>query len=231
MEIFQEYSDFSRVTEYRFGVNLGDHVRNNDNKNLAGLRYLWNDLRHQNVSLVFVDNQWTQRGFHVGGFKSVLSFHESKLYQIATAFMLAWPIEVVQIMSSYDWPRQIIGDQDTNEFYGPPTNETGEALPPILDVEVDSDERTCLNGWKCEHRMRSISRMVRFRNTAEGSTVSAWWDNGGNQISFARDGKGFIVINNDPSEHSFLSIIYFILSVSVNIIHTRTYIYYYILLY
>jgi len=41
--------------------------------------------------------------------------------------------------------------------------------------------------------------MVMFRNVAGDEPVTNWWDNGKNQIAFARGNKAFIVINNDDN--------------------------------
>jgi alpha-amylase len=56
---------------------------------------------------------------------------------------------------------------------------------------------TCGNGWVCEHRWRQIFQMVAFRNSAKGTGLNDWWDNGNNQIAFCRGGKAFIAFNND----------------------------------
>lgn len=42
--------------------------------------------------------------------------------------------------------------------------------------------------------------MVGFRNAAGNSEVVQWWDDGEDQIAFARRGKGFIAINNDDEK-------------------------------
>lgn len=39
--------------------------------------------------------------------------------------------------------------------------------------------------------------MVTFRNVVFGRPLAWWWDNNNNQVAFGRDGKGFIVFNND----------------------------------
>lgn len=40
--------------------------------------------------------------------------------------------------------------------------------------------------WVCEHLWRQISNMVSFRNTAAGTNLQNWWNNGSNQIAFCR---------------------------------------------
>lgn len=42
--------------------------------------------------------------------------------------------------------------------------------------------------------------MTGFRNAASDAPVTSWWDDGENQIAFARSGKAFIAINNDESK-------------------------------
>ena len=41
------------------------------------------------------------------------------------------------------------------------------------------------------------SSVRKFRNVVDGTAVQYWWDNGNNQIAWARGNKGFIAINND----------------------------------
>ncbi len=40
------------------------------------------------------------------------------------------------------------------------------------------------------------------RNVVDGTGVKYWWDNGNNQIAWARGNKGFIAINNDNYDMS-----------------------------
>ena len=39
--------------------------------------------------------------------------------------------------------------------------------------------------------------VCKIRNVVDGTAVQYWWDNGNNQIDWARGNKGFIAINND----------------------------------
>ena len=192
MFLLQDYSTIGRTTEYRYGVELGDHFRGNNNKTLSGLKNFGSNMNIDNRTVVFVDNHLTQRGLEVGGFTSVVSYFDKKLYPMANAFMLAWPYGFPIIMSSYEWPRDIVGNIDRNQYLGPSANESGD----ILDVIVSDDELSCGNGWRCEHRMRTIFRMVDFRTRVENEPVVNWWDNKGNQIAFGRGNRGFIVFNN-----------------------------------
>ena len=96
--------------------------------------------------------------------------------------MLAWPYGTPRLMSSYPFDQ---GDQ------GPP-NDAGVTRP----VHGQDGADRCGSDWVCEHRWGPIQRMVGFRAaTRDAPTVDHWWDNGGNQIAFARGGQGFVAIN------------------------------------
>jgi alpha-amylase len=105
---------------------------------------------------------------------------------MATAFHLAWPYGISQIMSSYAFE---------NTDQGPPTDGKGNVISP----EFDSDG-ACTNGWICEHRWRQIYNMIKWKNVAEGAGVTSWWDNGNNQIAFARERRAFIAFNLESGE-------------------------------
>nr|BAV13234.1 alpha-amylase [Eisenia fetida] len=184
-----EYTYLGRVTEFKHGQNLGNVVRKNNGQRLANLVNFgegWGQLSGFDA-LVFIDNHDNQRGHGAGGFGTILTFFEANMYKIATAFELAWDYGHVRLMSSYNWPRNIVNGVDTNDWVGPPTNGGGDTK----DVE-------CFNGeWICEHRWREMYNMVRFHNVAIGNPVSNWWDNGFQAIAFGRGNRGFIFINNE----------------------------------
>jgi alpha-amylase len=186
---YNEYTYIGRVTEFRHGKNLGDVVRKNSGQKLSYLKNFgqgWGQLSGMDA-FVFIDNHDNQRGHGAGGFGSILTFFESNMYKIANAFQLAWQYGHVRIMSSYNWPRNIVNGKDQNDWIGPPTNGGGSTK----DV-------TCFNGeWICEHRWRQITNMVKFHNAAIGQSVANWWDNGGDAIAFGRGNRGFIIINNE----------------------------------
>lgn len=189
-----EYTSMGRVTEFRYGKELGDVIRRNRDQKLKFLKNFgegWGMLA-SGSSLPFVDNHDNQRGHGAGGFGTILTFFEARWYKIANAFMMAWPYGQVRIMSSYKWDRNIQGGKDTNDWQGPPSEGNGNTK----DVSINGDG-TCGNGWVCEHRWRQIANMAKFRNVAEGQGVYNWWDNDNNQIAFSRGNKAFLVINND----------------------------------
>lgn len=41
--------------------------------------------------------------------------------------------------------------------------------------------------------------MVKFRSVVGDAPVTAWWDNEENAIAFAREGKGFLAMNNEDT--------------------------------
>ncbi|CAL8142688.1 unnamed protein product [Orchesella dallaii] len=187
-----EYFGMGRVTEFKYGRFLGEAFRG---KNM--LKYLVNwgtgwGMYPDTNSLVFIDNHDNQRG-HGGGGADILTFRVSRMYKMATAFMLAHPYGLTRVMSSYNWEQNWDGGVDRNDWIGPP-NENGNTLPVTINPDL-----TCGNGWICEHRWRQIYNMNRFRNVVSGTTLNDWWDNGSNQIAFCRGDKGFIAINGDDS--------------------------------
>lgn len=189
-----EYVHLGKVTEFRYGKELGDVIRKNFGQKLAYLKNFgegWSFVSGWDA-VVFVDNHDNQRGHGAGGFGTILTHMESRMYKMATAFMLAWPYGVARVMSSYSWPRKIEGSKDVNDWIGPPSDGNYNIKSVIRNKDL-----TCGNGWVCEHRWRQIYNMMKFRNTVGWNQVSNWWDNGHQQIAFARSGRGFLAINNE----------------------------------
>ena len=181
----EQYTHIGRVTEFKYGRNLGDVIRKNNGQRLAYLKNFgegWGFSSGLSV-IAFVDNHDNQR---TGSFSSILTFFDSNMYKIANAFQLAWPYGYIRIMSSYRWPRYIENGRDINDWIGPPSLSGGRTK----DV-------SCFVEWVCEHRWRQIQNMVKFHNKVVGSDVQNWWDNGYQAISFSRGSKGFIAINNE----------------------------------
>ncbi|XP_033100291.1 pancreatic alpha-amylase-like [Anneissia japonica] len=176
-----DYTGLGRVTEFNYGLKLGDCFVGEDKlKYLSNFGEAWG-LMNDGSALVFIDNHDNQRGHGGGG--HVLTHESPKSYKLANAFMLAWPYGFPRIMSSYFF-------SGTDE--GPPSSYKGQTK----SVTINSDN-TCGNGWVCEHRWRQIKNMVKFRNVAEGTDVNNWWDNDNQAIAFSRGNKAFLVINND----------------------------------
>ncbi|XP_030641594.1 pancreatic alpha-amylase-like [Chanos chanos] len=191
-----EYTGLGRVTEFKYGAKLGEVVRKWNGQKMSYLKN-WGEgwgFMPTGKALVFIDNHDNQRGHGAGG-ASILTFWDSRLYKIATAFMLAHPYGVTRVMSSYRWTRNIVNGKDQNDWIGPPSYSDGTTKP----VPINADS-TCGDNWVCEHRWRQIRNMVIFRNVVNGQPLSNWWDNGSNMIAFGRGNRGFLIINNDTWE-------------------------------
>ncbi|XP_062536174.1 alpha-amylase 2-like [Armigeres subalbatus] len=177
-----EYTDSGTVTEFLYSVEIGRaFLGGNKLKWLSSWGIPWGFISSQ-LALVFVDNHDNQRGHGPGG-SGILTYKNSKSYKMANAFMLAHPFGIPRIMSSFAFDSS---DQ------GPPQDGEGNLISPSINAD-DS----CGNGWICEHRWRQIYNMIGFRNAVVGTQMNDWWDNGNQQISFCRGGKGFIAFNLD----------------------------------
>ncbi|XP_066479644.1 pancreatic alpha-amylase-like isoform X2 [Tiliqua scincoides] len=195
-----EYFRNGRVTEFKYGAQLGTVFRKWNREKMANLKS-WGEnwsLIPSDKAIVFIDNHDNQRGHGAGG-ASILTFWDPRLYKMAVSFMLAHPYGFTRIMSSYWWPRFIQDGKDFNDWVGPPSNSDGSIKPLTINANG-----TCGNGWICEHRWHQIRNMVTFRNVVYGQPLAWWWDNNGNQVAFGRDGKGFIVFNNDDRNLSVI---------------------------
>lgn len=175
-----DYFSNGAVIEFRYGRNLGEQVQHGQLKNLVLFGEAWEFLP-SHKAVVFTDNHRTQRSSD----RNIVTFHTpadgGASYRLANIFMLAWPYGIPKVMSSYDWPRE------QGIAAGPPTNDQGETLPA-----------DCNDSWVCEHRWFDIANMVEFHNVTQGAvSVNHWWDNGNNQIAFARGQHGFVAINNE----------------------------------
>ncbi|XP_061489842.1 alpha-amylase 1-like isoform X2 [Rhineura floridana] len=188
-----EYFRNGQVIEFKYGAELGIVLRKWDGEKMANLKS-WGEnwsLMPSEKAIAFVDNHDNQRGHGAGG-ASILTFWNPRLYKMAVGFMLAHPYGFTRIMSSYRWQRVIRNGKDLNDWAGPPSNSDGSIKPVTI-----STNGTCGNDWVCEHRWDQIRKMVTFQNVVYGQPLTRWWDNNNNQVAFGRDGKRFIVFNND----------------------------------
>lgn len=176
-----EYSVMAAVTEFKACDEIANILRRHKPlKHTHNWGHEWG-LLPSGDALVFVDNHDNQRGH--GGAGTVLTYKESYHYKMAVAFFLAHPYGITRIMSSYDF-----NDKDQ----GPPQDAAGNLLSPTI-----KSDGTCGDGWICEHRWRQIANMAQFRRIVGHAKLVWLWDNGGNQIMMARDGRGFIAFNNE----------------------------------
>lgn len=166
-----DYLGNGLVTEFKFPVALVAAFGKSD---LGGL----SDFSTQpgwlpsDQAVVFVDNHDLQRG-HAGA-GEILNYKDGYRYDIAIAFMLAYPYGYPMVMSSY---RFSDGDQ------GPP-----ETSP--LD-----EASGCGNAWVCEHRRSFVTNMIGFRKFAGDAKVVNWQVIGDNVLSFGRGDRAHMIIN------------------------------------
>lgn len=179
-----EYTYLATVIEFKYSNAMGMAFRGEfPLKDLPTVTSDWNMLDSQ-YALVFVDNHDNQRGHGAGG-SSILTFKQPKQYKMATAFHLAWPYGIPNLMSSYDF---------SSSDQGAPHYSNGTVKSPTINYD-----ESCSGGWICEHRWRQIYGMIEFKNIVSDTDVNHWWDNGNNQIAFGRGNRAFIVFNGESS--------------------------------
>lgn len=177
-----EYFPSGAVTELRYGFEM---QRVFDGGQLAWLEHFgeaWG-LMDATKAVAFTDNHDNQRGHGAAG--GVLTHRHGRLYELANAFMLAWPYGYPKVMSSYRF-------EDPNQ--GPPMG-PDRRVGPVQDAQG-----RCREPWVCEHRWPAMRAMARLRRVAQGAPVARWWSNGAGQIAFAREGRAFVALNREPGE-------------------------------
>ena len=174
-----EYFGTGRVTEFRFGLALSQTLRAEQLAQLPGFEKRWG-LHPSDRALVFIDNHDNQRGH---GYGEPLTHEDGALYRVALALMLALPYGRPKLMSSY-----AIDDTEA----GPPKAQDGGILTP------HGEGGACVAPWICEHRWTSTRGMIGFRNATQAApAIERWWDNGNDQIAFARGELGYLVVNRE----------------------------------
>ncbi|XP_076462136.1 alpha-amylase-like [Babylonia areolata] len=175
----EEYLQSGRVTNFKFGLELGRVFRReNPMKYLVNWGTGWGMWGGSDV-VNFLYNHDNERGHGGGG--GPLTFREARAMKLATAFMLAHPYGFPRVMSSYDF---------TSSDQGPPHTGNDETAHVQLNPDF-----TCGGGWVCEHRWREIYDMVAFRNVAGTAPLSNWWSGADYQIAFGRGDKAFLALN------------------------------------
>jgi alpha-amylase len=169
------------VTEFKYDV--AGAFRGGGGRTLAGLRTLGDagaGFLPSERAVVFVNNHDTQRA-------DSLYYAHGAAYDLATAFMLAWPYGHPSLLSSYAFDRAT----PAGRSIGPP-----DAAPDCAAPAAP----TATAGWLCEHRRSYVAPLLAFRKAAAGEPVTDWWDDGANQIAFGRGAQGFVAINNSATE-------------------------------
>ena len=123
-------------------------------------------------AIVFVDNHDLQRG-HAGG-AVIVNYKDGARYNLAVAFMLAYPYGYPMVMSSYRF------------------EDDGQGPPGSSPLDEDNG---CGHDWVCEHRRPAIANMVKFRQATGGTEVVNWQIVDDKIVSFGRGDIGHVVIN------------------------------------
>ena len=167
----EDYLANGSVTEFKYPMAI---VEAFERGKLASLSELDSQpgFLPADQAVVFVDNHDIQRG-HAGA-DEIVNYKDGKRYNLAVAFMLAYPYGYPLVMSSYEF-------------------EDGDQGPPASSPHDDTSG--CGHDWICEHRRTAIASMVRFRQETAGTSVVNWTLVDDTVLSFGRDGKGHVVIN------------------------------------
>ena len=174
------YVQNGTVTEFGFKSEMNQTFKDKI-ANLKGLSdRLSKDLSSEDAN-VFVTNWDTARN------EGALTYKDGAKYQLANAFMLAYDYGTPRLLSDYKW--------DVNDNGAP-----GATATSVPDVDMDKACSTNDSDWNCEQRWTSTRGMIAFRNYVNGTKVADWQDDGGDNIAFSRDDRGFIAINNGKKE-------------------------------
>lgn len=165
-----EYVGSGDVHEFDYARQL----KNAFGGQLAGLRSIADGKLPSDQAGVFVTNHDTERN------GETLTYRDGS-YRLANVFMLAFPYGSPSLYSGYTFD-----DKDA----GAP----GATATEVPDADCDG------GSWSCVQRDPAIAGMVRFHHAVEGTELTDWWDDGGDQIAFGRGDAGFVALNNGGGE-------------------------------
>lgn len=170
-----KYVGTGEVDEFEYSYRL----RNYFSGSIDNLKHITDGLISNKSAAIFVTNWDTERD----NATSVLTYKDGKLYELANAFMLAYPYGTPNIYSGYKFSERDEG--------APGATETS-----VPDASCGKDSK-----WQCTQRLASIRGMIGFYNAVKGTKVTKWQDDESNNIAFSRGNKGFFAINNDDKQN------------------------------
>lgn len=170
-----KYVGTGEVDEFEYSYRL----RNYFSGSIDNLKHITDGLIPNKSAAIFVTNWDTERD----NATSVLTYKDGKLYELANAFMLAYPYGTPNIYSGYKFSERDVG--------APGATETS-----VPDASCGKDSK-----WQCTQRWASIRGMIGFYNAVKGTKVTKWQDDESNNIAFSRGNKGFFAINNDDKQN------------------------------
>ena len=165
-----QYLQTGEVNEFEYSYRL----RNYFYGSIENLKHITDKLIPSKKAAIFVTNWDTERD----NASRVLTYKDGKKYELANAFMLAYPYGTPNVFSGYEF---------TKRDEGAP----GATQTSIPDVNCAKDSK-----WQCTQRLTSIRGMIGFYNAVKGTKVTNWQDDDDNNVAFSRGNKGFLAINN-----------------------------------
>ena len=174
-----QYLQTGEVNEFEYSYRL----RNYFYGSIENLKHITDKLIPSKKAAIFVTNWDTERD----NANRVLTYKDGKKYELANAFMLAYPYGTPNVFSGYEF---------TKRDEGAP----GATQTSIPDVSCAKDSK-----WQCTQRLTSIRGMIGFYNAVRGTRVTNWQDDDDNNVAFSRGNKGFLAINNteNPQKVSY----------------------------
>ena len=174
-----QYLQTGEVNEFEYSYRL----RNYFYGSIENLKHITDKLIPSKKAAIFVTNWDTERD----NASRVLTYKDGKKYELANAFMLAYPYGTPNVFSGYEF---------TKRDEGAP----GATQTSIPDVSCAKDSK-----WQCTQRITLIRGMIGFYNAVRGTKVTNWQDDDDNNVAFSRGNKGFLAINNteNPQKVSY----------------------------
>ena len=170
-----KYVGTGEVDEFEYSYRL----RNYFSGSIDNLKHITDGLIPNKSAAIFVTNWDTERD----NATSVLTYKDGKLYELANAFMLAYPYGTPNVYSGYKFSERDEG--------APGATETS-----VPDASCGKDSK-----WQCTQRWTSIRGMIGFYNAVKDTKVTKWQDDESNNIAFSRGNKGFFAINNGDKQN------------------------------
>lgn len=182
------YIDLVDVIEFNYYPQLDQGIA--ESGRMSNLESLGGapDLVPGSSAVVFVDNHDTQRSKDSSN-AAKLTYKSGKLYQLASAFMLAHPYGYPQIMSSFHF-----SDYDQG--------------PPSVSVHKEDGDLRCgeFQPWVCEHRWAGIANMVAWRHTASDNPITHFTALSEDTVSFCRGSVACVAFNRQESDEWVVSL-------------------------
>ena len=165
-----QYYGTGEVDEFEYSHRL----RNYFYGSIENLKHITDNLTPNDKAAIFVTNWDTERDSST----RVLTYKDGAKYELANAFMLAYPYGTPNIYSGYKFTQR------------------DESAPGATDTSVPDVKCGKDSQWQCTQRLTYIRGMVGFYNAVKGTKVTQWQDDNDNNVAFSRGDKGFLAINN-----------------------------------